>query len=537
MISLPCRFPYQPYFLPVLPIVILVSVSCQAGCSTPQRGNGFAAVSIQSPDDIHGVFPGLFATFSSSPSGGKLVAVVPPSELSVDGCSAAPVPSVTRTLDAVSVVRRGNCSFLEKALIAQQAGAKGIVVVSDDEMLQLMGPGNLTHQASNVHIFIVTVAKSVGDKIIARSAQTPVMISCTVYRPSFADLSSAVLVLLATALIIAGAQFASSDLRRGSPIAPHKSEVVELDETFGFGFCVMGSLMLVFLFFLMKYLIYALIFGFCAGGVSCITQIGSIALKHFFADLGNKAPCTKLLRPIAGPISYADIIALFPALAVVCSWLFLRNEEEGWIFQDIIGAAFLVWIQRTLRLPSMKVAAILLSLMFFFDVFWVFISPLLFRKSVMVEVATGGHSGLGGGTHESVPMLLRIPAFNDELGRDRMLGFGDVALPGTLVSFLRRHDVRSQRSFFGGYFFPSVIGYFLGLCVTLAALAFMKMGQPALLYLVPGTLGTTVVLARCKGELGDLWDGRPSSSTTDDESTSSNIEAQKFEEDSESEDD
>ena len=67
--------------------------------------------------------------------------------------------------------------------------------------------------------------------------------------------------------------------------------------------------------------------------------------------------------------------------------------------------------------------------MFFFDIFWVFISPLFFTKSVMVEVARGG------GTGESVPMLLRVPAIGDPFGRDRMLGFGDIALPGHNLSY------------------------------------------------------------------------------------------------------
>merc|ERR1719343_969800 len=107
----------------------------------------------------------------------------------------------------------------------------------------------------------------------------------------------------------------------------------------------------------------------------------------------------------------------------------------------------------------------------------------------MVSVAKGG------GTGESVPMLLRIPAFGDKYSSDRLLGFGDIALPGLLVSYLRRHDLLSQRRLLAGYFLPSLIGYFCGLCCTILALSIMRMGQPALLYLVPGTLGTTLLLA------------------------------------------
>merc|ERR1711937_393859 len=106
-------------------------------------------------------------------------------------------------------------------------------------------------------------------------------------------------------------------------------------------------------------------------------------------------------------------------------------------------------------------------------------------------------------------MLLRIPSFGDPLGRDRMLGFGDIALPGLLISYLRRHDMRSDRSGCTGYFVPAVVGYFIGLCVTILALLIMQMGQPALLYLVPGTLGTTLLIASRRGEVAALMAGEP----------------------------
>merc|ERR1712224_1047346 len=98
----------------------------------------------------------------------------------------------------------------------------------------------------------------------------------------------------------------------------------------------------------------------------------------------------------------------------------------------------------------------LLSTMFVFDIFWVSISPVIFKKSVMVDVATGG------GTGEVVPMLLRMPCFGDPLAGDRMLGFGDVALPGMLISYLRRFDVMSHKRWQAGYFFPCVVAYAFG---------------------------------------------------------------------------
>lgn len=388
--------------------------------------------------------------------------------------------------------------------MAQDAGASAIVVASDTEQPLLMG-SNRTAEEIGVQVLVVGMENSTASAIMAYAANPdnePVKVKFELYSPSIVNLSEGIIILMATCLVVAGAFFATSDLRIGSTIAPKRGEeVVEVDESTAVCFCVMGSFMLLVLFFFMKYMIYFIIFAFCVGGFSCLTQMGSALLAFLLPSLTRK----KVMIPLLGAISVADMVAAIPAAGLVIAWFFLRNHACGWIFQDIIGAAFLCWMQRTLRLPNIKVATTLLSAMFFFDIFWVFLSPLVFHgKSVMVEVAKGG------GTGESVPMLLRVPSIGDALGSYRMLGFGDVALPGLLISYLRRHDIIGQRSFcHGGYFVPSVIGYFIGLCVTIAALTIMQKGQPALLYLVPGTLGTTLILGCCRGEISELWEGRP----------------------------
>ena len=48
-------------------------------------------------------------------------------------------------------------------------------------------------------------------------------------------------------------------------------------------------------------------------------------------------------------------------------------------------------MQQVLRLPSLKICTCLLSALFFYDIFFVFITPLFMKdgKSVMVEVSFG----------------------------------------------------------------------------------------------------------------------------------------------------
>ncbi len=52
------------------------------------------------------------------------------------------------------------------------------------------------------------------------------------------------------------------------------------------------------------------------------------------------------------------------------------------------------------------------------------------------------------------------------------------------------------------------MSYFLGLSLTHVALYLMNTAQPALLYLVPCILLSTIITGLCRGELKELYTGR-----------------------------
>ncbi|KAK3383529.1 signal peptide peptidase-domain-containing protein [Lasiosphaeria ovina] len=56
------------------------------------------------------------------------------------------------------------------------------------------------------------------------------------------------------------------------------------------------------------------------------------------------------------------------------------------------------------------------------------------------------------------------------------------------------------------YFYASMVGYALGMLLTLAMLLVSNHGQPALLYLVPGVTGSVWLTALVRGELKDIWE-------------------------------
>ena len=234
-----------------------------------------------------------------------------------------------------------------------------------------------------------------------------------------------------------------------------------------------------------------------------------------------------------------QVIILIGSATLAFTWFFTRKEPWSWVLQDVLGVFFSINMLRTIRLPSYKIVTVLLSLLFFYDIFFVFLTPFITKSgdSIMVEVATGGSSSGGdepssvvddgdavaSQSRELLPMVIKIPhlsivklntsnplevCFRDmRLHSYSLLGFGDVLVPGLLVSYCHAFDlIHGIR--FRPYFVTACISYGIGLIVTFVGLFLMEgMAQPALLYLVPCTLIPPVVISLYRKEFKQLWKG------------------------------
>jgi signal peptide peptidase-like protein 2B len=175
---------------------------------------------------------------------------------------------------------------------------------------------------------------------------------------------------------------------------------------------------------------------------------------------------------LIGSINVLSCLYFAVASAFAIWWTIARKQAYAWVLQDLFGVAVLLMMQRSIRLPNIKISMTLLLCAFVYDIYWVFLSPLFFSESVMIKVATGGNTG------EAIPMLLKVPRVNDVLGGYSLLGLGDVALPGLFVSFVLRFDyMKRTTSLLNSYFFISTVAYGVGLIMTYVGLALMKSGQ------------------------------------------------------------
>ena len=106
-----------------------------------------------------------------------------------------------------------------------------------------------------------------------------------------------------------------------------------------------------------------------------------------------------------------QFLLLVASIAVSVTWFVFRKAEWSWIMQDILGIMVSIYYLKVLRLPSLKICTILLSVMFLMDIFLVFITALFMKdgKSVMEVAATGGSSG------EPMPIFLPVPLLSRDL--------------------------------------------------------------------------------------------------------------------------
>lgn len=180
-----------------------------------------------------------------------------------------------------------------------------------------------------------------------------------------------------------------------------------------------------------------------------------------------------------------DLVCLAMSAVVGVAWLITKK----WFLTNMYGLSFSITGISLFALPSFKIGAMLLSGLFFYDVFWVFCTP------VMVTVAKSFDAPI----KVLFPKDLMENGFL-EANQHAMLGLGDIVLPGVVIALLCRFDYQRVGGA-GIYFYATYVAYVLGLIFTIVVMHTFKAAQPALLYLVPAVLLTPLTIALVRGEL------------------------------------
>lgn len=307
---------------------------------------------------------------------------------------------------------------------------------------------------------------------------------------------------------------------------------ITLDRSQALMIPVMSSLSLLTMFYLFSS-VSQLLTGFTAiASISSLYFCFSPYISHVKSQLSLSDPFVS--RCCSKSFTRIQALLLFLCISTVAAWL----VSGHWILNNMLGISLCIAFVSHVRLPNIKVCAMLLVCLFVYDIFWVFYSEMFFGANVMVAVATQQASnpvhtvanslslpGLQLITKKlELPVKIVFPrnllggivpgnAASDFM----MLGLGDMAIPSMLLALVLCFDHRKDKEIASPldistqkghkYIWYATCGYAIGLVAALAAGILTHSPQPALLYLVPSTLGPIVVISWSRKELKELWEG------------------------------
>eukprot|EP00455_Lapot_gusevi_P029226 TRINITY_DN312_c0_g1_i2.p1 TRINITY_DN312_c0_g1~~TRINITY_DN312_c0_g1_i2.p1 ORF type:complete len:384 (+),score=87.23 TRINITY_DN312_c0_g1_i2:91-1242(+) len=201
---------------------------------------------------------------------------------------------------------------------------------------------------------------------------------------------------------------------------------------------------------------------------------------------------SKEVKPDKQPLrlSMLDILCYFVSGCVGAGYVYTNH----WLLSNLFGISFSITGIQLIGLGSTFNGVILLCGLFIYDITWVF------GSDVMVTVAK----------KFDAPVKLLFPRGPSQ--PPSLLGLGDIVVPGIFVALMLRFDLflasenaeKKPETFSKPYFTACMIGYFVGLSTTVAVMYAFQHAQPALLYLVPGCLGSVFLLALQRKQFS-LW--------------------------------
>jgi len=293
-------------------------------------------------------------------------------------------------------------------------------------------------------------------------------------------------------------------------------EVMEMSDALKFP--VQASVALIVLYVLFSnvdnnllLLIFKINFGLL--GTTCISTFVHERVHFLFPQLQNGDIIDKKLEILGDEVHIYLTIHNVVSFGIGAAFSLMYIITDHWSLNNILGIAFTLAGIMLIKISNFKIVLILLWILFFYDIFWVF------GSDVMVTVAT----------KFDVPIKLKFP--NAE-GKYSILGLGDMVIPGLLLALALKFDVDSfleqvrpksqstpvekQSSAESPVVKPveniptpvftgALIGYALGIILTIAGMTLMKHAQPALLYLVPTCSLGVLIPVIMEGKFKAFW--------------------------------
>lgn len=192
------------------------------------------------------------------------------------------------------------------------------------------------------------------------------------------------LTLFVTAIVVSYAS-ASRALNYGKEMERNHdlSEAsITLDTSQALMIPIMSSCSLLFMFYMFSSVSQLLTAFTAVASASalyfCLSPYTARVKSHF------SLPDPYISRCCSKSFTRIQSILLVICVALVVTWLVTGH----WILNNLLGISLCIAFVSHVRLPNIKICAMLLVCLFVYDVFWVFYSERFFGANVMVSVAT-----------------------------------------------------------------------------------------------------------------------------------------------------
>jgi minor histocompatibility antigen H13 len=190
----------------------------------------------------------------------------------------------------------------------------------------------------------------------------------------------------------------------------------------------MAGVTLCGLYFAMEYfgkevVNYCLLAYIAIGGVTGVRSIVEAIAGNAFADYDKD----KLIDVNIKMIGLELEVTLFDLMCLVISFcqMALYVYSKNWVYNNILCIIFCVHALQSMFIGNFKNGILLLTLLFFYDIFFVF------GTDVMLTVAKG----------IDAPIKLKFPKdYSATPPQFSILGLGDIVIPGIFVSLCLRFD-------------------------------------------------------------------------------------------------
>jgi minor histocompatibility antigen H13 len=259
------------------------------------------------------------------------------------------------------------------------------------------------------------------------------------------------------------------------------------------------------------------------------------------------------LITLKAPVEILDVLSLTLSCSIVYYHTFIGKP---WFLTNFLGFSFCYGSLQYVTPTTAWTGTLILGALFFYDIYFVFFTPMMVTVATKLDVPIKLLFPRPDGCVMPVGAPEGSPAMEEYLkclAKKRtmaMLGLGDIVVPGMVLAFALRFDLylhyRRQghaskqgketettrptytsakgswgerfwtssklwpeeiraKQFPKPYLYATIVGYLFGMVVTVVVMQVAQHAQPALLYLVPGVLGSLWGTALVKGDLKTLW--------------------------------